>query len=265
MKAEGPLYKMKTKLNNPVDYQLAVGEQLIGLNDLIGKDISLIYQGRIYCVKCGKKTYKSFGQGFCYNCFITAPEADPAIIHPELDLAHEGISRDMEWAKEFSLTDHYVYLAFTGAVKVGVTRSVQVITRWIDQGATAAIKLAKVPYRQLAGKIEVELKNYFSDKTNWRLMLTDNFINPTELLIQKEKATGLLSEEMQAFILPDDEITFIQFPVIQYPQKLSSVSFDKVNAFQGRLTGMKGQYLILDDNRVINIRSHSGYYINLDF
>jgi len=46
-------------------------------------------------------------------------------------MSHLGISRDMEWSKQNSLIDHYVYLALTGNLKVGVTRHTQIPTRWI--------------------------------------------------------------------------------------------------------------------------------------
>ncbi|RFF31049.1 DUF2797 domain-containing protein, partial [Wenzhouxiangella sediminis] len=33
---------------------------------------------------------------------------------------------------------------------------------------------------------------------------------------------------------------------------------------EGRLAGIKGQYLIFDDNRVLNIRKHNGYRIVME-
>ena len=114
---------------------------------------------------------KPSGHGFCYPCFSDAPENSPCIIRPELCEGHLGLGRDVAWEEEHHNQPHVVYLSFTGAVKVGVTRDPQVPTRWIDQGATMAVVIARVPYRQLAGKIEVHLKNHFSDKTNWRNMI----------------------------------------------------------------------------------------------
>ena len=51
--------------------------------------------------------------------------------------------RDLEVEKQIQLQPHTVYLAYTGDVKVGVTRNTQIPTRWIDQGATFALPIAK--------------------------------------------------------------------------------------------------------------------------
>ena len=175
--------------------------------------------------------------------------------------AHQGIARDMEWAKANHLQPHFVYLAISSGVKVGVTRGTQIPTRWIDQGAWKAIKLAETPYRQLAGQIEVALKEYFSDKTNWQRMLKNQIDRTTDLTEAKQQAWELLDEELQPYVIEDDEITTINYPVLQYPEKVKSVSFDKDAVITGKLIGIKGQYLIFDDNRVLNIRKHNGYKV----
>ena len=79
--------------------------------------------------------------------------------------------RDLDYEKRVQLQPHIVYLANSSNVKVGVTRKTQVPTRWIDQGAQEALEIVEVPNRYLAGVTEVALKNYVSDKTNWREML----------------------------------------------------------------------------------------------
>ena len=165
------LHKMKTTLNDVVNYSLKSEEKIIDLNALIGTDIQLEFTGTVQCLACGKHSKKLFAQGFCYSCFSTAPQAAECIIRPELCRAHLGEGRDIEWEKKHHLQPHIVYFAVASALKVGVTRGTQVPTRWIDQGASQAIKIAEVPYRQLAGEIEVALKDMFTDKTNWRRML----------------------------------------------------------------------------------------------
>ena len=265
MHKEGNLLKMRVELNAPVLYFMRIGEQEIELNSLIGKNISLKYKGQINCISCGKNTKTSFGQGFCYNCLQKAPEASESILRPELSKAHFGISRDMEWSEKNDLIDHYVYLALSNEVKVGVTRNHQVPTRWIDQGASAAIKLAKTPNRHIAGIIEVFLKKYFTDKTNWRAMLQNNINHKVNLLAEKEKALSLLPSELQKYQDPTNDIVRIEYPVDLYPEKIKSVGFDKQPVIQGILKGMKGQYLIFEDQQVINIRKHNGYYIYADY
>ena len=55
----------------------------------------------------------------------------------------------------------------------------------------------------------------------------------------------------------------INYPVDIYPVKIKSINLDKTPAFTGVLTGIKGQYLMLDEDRVINIRKYSGYQATL--
>ncbi len=265
MKLSGNLFKMHVENMQTVQYTLKLGDNKILMNGLIGKTIRLKYDGVINCIHCGRKTKTSFSQGFCYPCFTSVPEADPAVVKPELDLAHEGISRDMEWAKTHSLVDHYVYLAFSSNVKVGVTRCTQVPTRWIDQGAIKAVVLAKTPYRNLAGQIEVAMKDLFADKTNWRKMLSNISCDDEVLLNAKDEALENFPAEFEEYYFDDDTITLINFPVEKYPEKVKSINLDKLPEFEKMLVGIKGQYLIFDDNYVINIRKHNGYFVELEW
>lgn len=248
---------------DPVEYFLPVGETEIPMNELIGKAISLKFTGQINCISCGKKTKTSFGQGFCYSCLQTAPEASETIMRPELSKAHLGIARDMEWAREHDLIEHFVYLAVSGELKVGVTRHHQVPTRWIDQGASDAIILAHTPNRHIAGIIEVYLKNFYSDKTNWRTMLQNNAIQEYDLLNEKMNAYQLLPEELKQYLHDDNRIWKMVYPVQCYPEKITSASFDKDQVISGTLNGIKGQYLIFDDGRVLNLRKHCGYWLEV--
>ncbi len=262
---QGVLSKMKSAYGNPVHYHLPVGDELIDMNELIGKEIELEFSGEIHCVSCGKITNKSFAQGYCYPCFVSVPETSECILRPELCRAHEGVSRDMKWSENHCLLDHYVYLAVSSGLKVGVTRATQVPTRWIDQGAWKAIKLAKTPNRYLAGEIEVALKAYMSDKTSWQKMLKNDIAQDIDLEDEKQKAWELLDEELQQYIVDDDEIMEISYPVAVYPQKVKSLNFDKTPVIKGNLAGIKGQYLIFEDNSVLNIRRHTGYKVKIKY
>ncbi len=261
----GNLLKMITQLGEPVQYSLPIGDTILPMNELIGKTLSFEYEGKINCVSCGKQTPKSFAQGYCYPCFITSPETSECVLRPELCEAHLGISRDMKWSETVCLLPHYVYLAISSGLKVGVTRATQVPTRWIDQGAWKAIKLAMTPNRYTAGIIEVELKNYFNDKTNWQKMLKNDIDTTINLEEAKQQAWEYLDEELQAYVIDDDEITEIHYPVEVYPTKVKSINFDKLPQFEKVLTGIKGQYLIFDNTFVLNIRKHSGYEIVLKY
>jgi len=260
----GNITKMRTENDNVVKYYLTLGDKSLLVNDLIGKKIRISYTGTINCIKCGRKTNKSFAQGFCYPCFLSAPEADPGIMRPELDMAHKGISRDMEWAKTFSLADHFVYLAYSSNLKVGVTRFNQIPTRWIDQGAVKAIIVAKTPYRNLAGQIEVALKEHYADKTNWRKMLQNVTDVPVDFIAEKQRAISFLPEELQEYAYDIDDITNLSYPVEQYPEKVKSVNLEKTPVVEKTLAGIKAQYFIFDDNSVMNIRKYTGYKLELE-
>jgi len=263
MQIEGNILKMRTELANPVHYFLPLGENEINMNECIGKNISLEFTGQINCISCGKITKTSFGQGFCYNCLQTAPEASESIMRPELSKAHLGIARDMEWAKKHDLINHVVYLALSNEVKVGVTRIHQVPTRWIDQGASSAIKLVTTPNRHIAGIIEVFLKKYYTDKTNWRTMLKNELAQGVNLVEEKQKVLKLLPRELQKYAEPNNDIVEIHYPFDAVPEKINNVGFDKTPVIEGQLAGIKGQYLIFNNGSVLNIRKHNGYYLKV--
>jgi len=259
----GTIIKMRSEYGDPVQYFLPLGNTELPMNELIGKSVNLKFTGQINCISCGKRTKTSFGQGFCYNCLQTAPEASETVMRPELSKAHLGIARDMDWAREHDLIDHFVYLAVSGELKVGVTRHHQVPTRWIDQGATEAIILARTPNRHISGVIEVFLKNFFSDKTNWRAMLQNKTIHEANLQEEKLNAYQLLPAELQQYLHSDNQIWKINYPVLTFPEKIASVSFDKDPVISGNLIGIKGQYLMFSDGRVLNLRKHSGYFLEI--
>ncbi len=271
MKRVGVIKKMVSETRSDsssdplqVHYHLPIGDDTIPMNNLLNQRLHLIFRGEIYCMHCGKRTKKSYGQGYCYPCFISIPETDACILRPELCQAHLGISRDMEWSKTHCLQDHYVYLAISSGLKVGVTRASQVPTRWIDQGAYRAILLAKTPNRHLAGTIEVALKKNIADRTNWRDMLRNYQDTSIDLLVEKERVTGLIPADLSEYSLPDNRIWEFYYPVETYPEKVKSIGFDKESDYTGILKGIKGQYLIFEGGDVVNIRKHNGYFVEVE-
>jgi hypothetical protein len=221
------------------------------------------YLGKIICSSCSKITDKSFGQGFCYTCFNEAPEASPCIIHPELCEAHLGLGRDVEYEERNHNQPHFVYFAATDKVKIGITRNTQIPTRWIDQGAQSAIILAETPNRYTAGVIEVALKEAYDDKTNWQSMLKDLRDESIDLVEEKWLAQELLPHDLAAFFTEDESVHSINYPVKEYPSTLEAMNFDKMPLISGKLTGIRAQYLYIDGNRVINIRRHTGYEVDI--
>lgn len=257
---QGLLKKMKTTHASPVQYSLQLGEEQIPMNELLGKRIQFIHSGNIYCKDCGNKTKKSFAQGFCYPCMMKSPMASECIMHPEKCQAHLGIGRDMEWEEKYHLSPQYVYLSKTSGVKVGVTRNDQIPTRWIDQGASAAMIIAQTPNRYLAGCIEVALKQHISDKTNWRMMLK-NESSEQDIQAVKTELINQLDNALKQYLIDKEEIMEFEYPVIEFPDKVKSLNFDKTPTIEGTLSGIKAQYLMLDQEFVLNIRKFEGYEV----
>lgn len=263
MRYLGVLGKMPTSFINPVQYRLPLGADLVAMNELLNRRISLRFTGSIFCTVCGKKTYKSFGEGLCYNCFATAADNAECILRPELCLAHEHKGRDVDWELRNHLQPHFVYLALVNEIKVGVTRSTQIPTRWIDQGANRAIILAETPYRQIAGLIEVSLKEFLSDKTHWSKMLRNEFNAAIVLEEEKQRIRELMPEPLRQYFSANNEIVELQYPVTVYPEKVKSIGFDKQPEINAVLTGIRAQYLMFEGGQVFNVRKHSGYEVEL--
>ena len=263
MTYEGVLNKMQTQFENPIQYFLIFQDSFLNMNQLLNKNIEINFVG-FQCLNCGKKK-KIFRQGFCYDCFFSSPAVGDWIMKPELSTAHLGIQdRDLAYEERVQLQPHIVYLALSSEVKVGVTRKTQVPTRWIDQGAEKAISIVEVPNRYLAGITEVALKSHFADKTNWRKMLTNDIVF-TDLIKEREKLQSLLPNEVQEYFhLEKNDLYEMNYPVLEYPSKISSLSLDKTPNYSGKLTGIKGQYLIFEDGTVFNIRSNEGYIVRIE-
>ena len=251
-----------------VNYWLSLGEQKIPLNTFLGQRIQLEFSSAIACTHCGRKTKKSFSQGYCYPCFQSLAQCDRCIMSPELCHFDQGTCREPAWGESFCMTDHVVYLANSSGLKVGITRATQVPTRWIDQGAIAAIPFARVATRQQAGLLETVLKQHVADKTNWRTMLKGEQA-AIDLLAARAELLDLVASEMlelqdrfgiQALQASDAPLLSISYPVRQYPVKITSLNAEKNPNVSGVLQGIKGQYLILDTG-VINIRKYTGYEV----
>ena len=261
MNYQGTLSKMQTEFGNPIQYYLVFENSFLNINQLLGKDIEIEFQG-YQCLNCGKAK-KIFRQGFCYDCFMSSPAVGDWIMKPELSTAHLDIEdRDLAYEKRVQLQPHVVYLALSSEVKVGVTRKTQVPTRWIDQGAVQAIPIVEVPNRYLAGITEVALKNHFADKTNWQKMLKNEVPN-MDLISERNKVLDWLPNEVKYYFPKEEKIIQLDFPVLQYPKKVTSLNLDKTPNFSGTLTGIKGQYLLFEDGTVFNVRTYEGYVVKM--
>ena len=269
--ARGIVRKMRSRLGQPVSYSARLGDNEIALNPLIDQQLKLIFSGGIYCIHCNRKTNKSFNQGYCYPCFQKLAQCDSCIIHPERCHLEQGTCREPAWGEKYCMQDHIVYLANSSGLKVGITRATQVPTRWIDQGATQALAIMRVRSRLQSGTLEMVFKQHVADKTNWRDMLKgkaaelDMAGERDRLLAACEEDIKELKDRFGFFaisVLKGIDPVSIDYPVQAYPEKITSLNFDKGQVVSGTLKGIKGQYLIFDSG-VINLRRFSGYEVEL--
>ena len=261
MNYQGVLTKMVTEFSEPIQYYLVFENDFIHMNQLLNKTITIQFV-KYQCLNCGldKPIYR---QGFDKQCFFEIPQAADWIMRPELSTAHlDKEDRDLAYEKKVQLQPHIVYLANSSNVKVGVTRKNQVPTRWIDQGAHEAIEIVEVPNRYLAGITEVALKDYVSDKTNWRSMLK-NDIKDEDLVEWREKLKQYIPDEAATYFIETNTETNIEFPVLKYPEKPKSLNLIKAQQYSGTLVGIKGQYLIFEDGTVFNIRGNEGLVVEI--
>lgn len=268
----GALRKMRASLaaDGRVNYRMVIGEQEVELNDLIGKQISLNYNGYIDCQHCAKKTKKSYAQGYCFPCMQKLAQCDMCIMKPETCHYDKGTCREPEWGESNCFIPHFVYLANTSGLKVGITRHSQIPTRWIDQGATQALPIFKVSTRLQSGLVEIALAEFIADKTNWRVMLRGSADNidlkaiaaDLKPKVAEKLANLALTYGDDAITELDEDVVNLHFPVQEYLTKISSFNFDKTPEVSGKLLGIKGQYLIFDAG-VINIRKFTSYHVSL--
>ena len=266
---QGGLRKMSAQLDAPVSYAFRLDEQVLPVNPLLGQHLRIEFLGAIHCTHCGRKTKKSFAQGYCYPCFTKLAQCDSCIMSPERCHYAAGTCREPAWGEQFCMTDHIVYLANSSGVKVGITRASQVPTRWIDQGATQALPILRVATRQQSGFVEDLLRSQVADKTNWRALLKGDAV-PLDLPAIRDQLLESCAEGIAALqqrfglqaIQPvgDAEVLEIRYPVEAYPTKVASHDLEKTPVVEGILRGIKGQYLILDTG-VINLRKYTAYQV----
>ena len=265
---EGSVRKLLGNLGEPVvDYSLPLGEQQVPLNALLGRTVRLQALGEIHCMHCGRRTKKSYSQGYCYPCMTKLARCDVCIVSPERCHFEHNTCREPAWGEQFCMTDHIVYLANSSGLKVGITRATQIPTRWIDQGASQALPILRVATRQQSGLVEDLLRSQVADKTNWRALLLGE-PEPIDLLAERDRLLAGAREGLEALQarfglqaiqpLPAAQVQDIRYPVLEYSPKPQSANLDKEPVLEGTLLGIKGQYLLLD-TAVINIRKYTAY------
>ena len=269
----GTLRKMRVEAASPVEYHFSDGwwekEKRAAdhrVNDHLGRDLVIRFNGEINCTACGRKTRKTFGPGYCFPCSVSRAEADICIVRPEL--CHHGQPgnpcRDEAFAQSQCFQPHILYCSLTSGVKVGITRLPNVPSRWIDQGAVAAIPVARMADRRTVGLVEKRLSDEgFADKTHWTRLLKGD---PEEggLAEAADRVVAQLADWGVEGVLPAAERVEhrFEYPVLVWPAKVKSFNLDKEHEAGGVLQGIKGQYLMFDGG-VINLRKYAGYRVEV--
>lgn len=277
MEYQGICHKMRTSIQpdaqqpstQDVLYRMVLGGIECPVSTLVGQPIELVWTGQIFCVGCGKKTPKSYSQGYCFKCFKTRAATDLCMLKPETCHFHLGTCREPQWGEQVCFQPHIVYLANSSGIKVGITRYTQLPTRWLDQGASQAIPVMQVASRFLSGVVESLFATELADKTDWRTLLKGAPVTQDMAALRThliEQYTPRLEQLAHAY--PDSlqflttEAQQFRYPVQRYPAKINTHNLDKAPTVRGTLQGIKGQYWLLDTG-VINIRKYTGYELIL--
>src|SRR5687768_12405664 len=253
MQVIGQVKKLEARFDSPVSYLLPLGAEMVALNPLLDQQIALRYTGKITCINCGRNSKTSFNQGYCYPCFQKLAECDTCIMSPERCHYEAGTCREPVFGDHFCMQDHIVYFANSSGLKVGITRSSQLPTRWLDQGATQGLAVLRLRSRQQAGFCEAMFREHVTDRTNWRSMLSGSQ-EEVDLLAERDRLLAVCAPQLQELqkrfgvhavsVLTGVEPVSINYPVLRYPDKIAALELDKDKAIDATLLGIKGQYLI---------------------
>lgn len=269
--AEGPLRKLRAHDTDEVQYEFVLGDRLIAANPVIGRELTLRYLGTITCIHCGAVTRRSYAQGHCYPCFKKLAACDLCVVSPDRCHYAEGTCREPDWGERNCMRPHLVYLANSSGLKVGLTRDDALPTRWIDQGATQAMLIARVDTRQQAGFVEKAIGVHVSDRTDWRAMVgrdAEDMDLASEWGRLRQLSKDALGAVQARFgvrairLLDDEPVTRIHYPVRSQPRVLRAFNLEREPLVEGVLLGIKGQYLLLDSG-VLNVRRFTSFHVEL--
>src|SRR5690606_31801961 len=91
-----------------------------------------------------------------------------------------------------------------------------------------------------------------------------NDIEDVDLVEWRNKLKAYIPDEVVDYFIEKNGETHLEFPVLQYPEKVKSLNLDKTLTYKGVLKGIKGQYLIFEDSTVFNVRGSEGYYVGIE-
>lgn len=250
-------------VNSSVEYSWSLAGQDVDLSRCIGSTIVISFLNKKKCIHCSRLVKTLYQGGYCYPCTLQLASCDVCMVRPELCHFDDGTCRDVLFAQQQCFQPHYLYLAKSDVIKVGITRKSRFLQRWMEQGVVEASILAQFPSRKQVGDAEKFLKSFFKDRANWRRMLK-NEISEEDLVLNLAKAKEVMPVLMQSFCVSSYDVLNFSYPVRVYPQKISSLKLDKTPVIRDVLQGIKGQYLLFESS-VFNVRSHQGYLCSVEY
>jgi len=93
-------------------------------------------------------------------------------------------------------------------------------------------------------------------------MLTNN-IEEGNIVDFKKDALKVLGDEFKDYFKTDSEIVRFNYLREGQIESVKSTSLKKSDTIEGKLIGIKGQYLIFEDSTVFNVRSNEGYTVDI--
>ncbi len=261
---EGPLIKLVAEAGDTVSYTLQLDDEnaaSIALNSVISDGLEIRFLGRISCRFCKSITPKSYGDGYCYRCFMRLARCDLCVVSPDRCHYQQGTCREPQWGESFCMQPHIVYLANSSGPKVGITRNGYQIGRWLDQGACQAVPILAAATRQNAGLAEASLAKYLPDRTDWRRLVREDS-EPVDLLVLRDKLRRTVSGLPQGITWLDEQPLSFNFPVARYSHRVGRLRLDHTPVVSGNLLGIKGQFLLFEHG-VFNVRQHTSYHVRV--
>ena len=244
-------------------YSLWLNDIKVDINQYVGSGFVIRDQEQRSCVSCGENSPKVFGGGHCYTCFSTLARCDLCVMSPDRCHYAEGTCREPEWGEAFCMQPHWVYLSNTSGPKVGITRDGRQMKRWLDQGASQAMLLARADTRHIAGVLERICASHVSDRTDWRRIIARD-APPIDLIGLARQLERLVELPIGATWCKDTQVHKFSYPVRRHsPPRLLKLD-DEQRVIRDNVTGIKGQYLLLTQG-AFNVNAHQGKLVEIEF
>lgn len=273
---EGTLERLAVEPAVPARYRLQVKTpagrvESLDLNALLGSGLCIDFLGGIRCSHCGSGTGRSYGGGYCWGCFQRLARCDLCVVSPTRCHFGAGTCREPEWGASFCMQPHLVYLANSSGLKVGLTREGRQFVRWLDQGASQGLVVARAGSRERAGVLEAELARQVSDRTDWRALVTGDappldlprWRDTLERRLMDSSAPPDASSPLDGVEwLSEEPEQRLEFPVLAYPRRCVRLELGSEPGVAGRLVGIKGQYLLFEQG-VFNVARHRAYQVRV--